>query len=483
MKLSFLVIDSRSDVHSNWVNACIQSLMSMDKNNLSEEFEIVIVPNLGRTMTIGEAWNKGVQECTGDWIVFIGDDDYVAPDYAETLDKWIRSEQVQKSNIVNVATYMYAFNEEDGNSFPMTRQSTGAWKKDYLLKHPFNEKLKKGIDREYVEEMIKRGDLSLIITYYFGYFYRRHNDYRCAGDIIFHKEESDFYFVTSDRIFLTPIEERLKKYGSVFIDNNFDLKLVSKAKVVWCEWANQKAIEISNTPLNGLKVLRLHAYEAFTEYAPQINWNGFDVVIIIGEHIKEYLERQYGKINGAVVIPNGVDLNKFTLGEKVRNNKIAVAGYLTRKKGIGELLLIAKSLPEYEFHLAGKYQENDIADWMNHKKPDNVFIHEWKYEDALNEFYQDKTYIMNNSMRESQSMSLMEGMACGLKPITNDWIGAKEIYGEEYVYKNLNDIVKILRSEYEPEKYRKFIEDNYDLEKIVNLIVENLGIKEWQLTK
>ena len=32
-------------------------------------------------------------------------------------------------------------------------------------------------------------------------------------------------------------------------------------------------------------------------------------------------------------------------------------------------------------------------------------------------------------------------------------------------------------------QYRKFIEDNSDLEKIFNLIVENLGIEEWQLLK
>ena len=160
MKLSFLVVDSRSDVHSDWVGTCIQSLQTMSTRNLSEQFEIVIVPNLGRTMTIGQAWNLGVKECTGDWIVFVGDDDYVAPDYAEVLERWILSEQVQKTNIVNVATYMFAFDEETGNKMAMMRQSTGAWKKEYLLEHPFNESLKKGIDREYVEEMIKRGNLS-----------------------------------------------------------------------------------------------------------------------------------------------------------------------------------------------------------------------------------------------------------------------------------------------------------------------------------
>lgn len=470
--ISFLVIDSRSDKHFNWVNTCIQSL-----NSMYGDFEIVVVPNLGRALTIGQAWNLGVKECRGEWVCFVGDDDYVAFDYADTLNKWISSEHVRGTNIVNVATYMTAFDEDTGNKFPMTRQSTGAWKRDYLLKYPFNEKLEKGIDREYVEEMIKRGDLSLIIEYYFGYFYRRHFDYRCAGDVIFHKEKSDFYFVTTNRIFLSAIEKKLSKYGSIFIDTSFDYDLAKGAKVIWCEWANQKAIDVSNTKLDGLKVLRIHAYEAFTEYASQINWNGFDVVIFIDDYIKDYVERQYGKVNGAVVIPNGVDLDRFTLNpEKQKNNKIAFAGYLTRKKGIGELLLLARSLPEYEFHLAGKYQENDIADWINHKKPDNVFIHEWKYEGAMNEFYQDKTFVLNTSMRESQGMSICEGMACGCKPIVHDWIGAEEIYGKEYVYRDINEFKKILDGSFEPGKYRQFIKDNYNFENTFKKIEEVLKI-------
>ncbi len=181
----------------------------------------------------------------------------------------------------------------------------------------------------------------------------------------------------------------------------------------------------------------------------------------------------------AIVIPNGVDLDKFTLrvgnnGNKVpklRNNKIAYAGYLTRKKGIGELLFIAKSLPEYEFHLAGRYQEDDIADWINKKKPDNVFIYEWKYEEAMNEFYQDKTFILNTSLRESQGMTMMEGMACGLKPLVADWIGAKEIYGE-YVYENLDDLKSLLEGSYEPESYRQFIKENYSIDLIYPKIEE-----------
>ena len=463
--ISFVVIDSRSDKHPYWVNDCIKSIESQ-----SIPIELLVVNNIGRKKTIGECWNLAVKQAKCDWVCFIGDDDFVSFDYAKVLWDWINDSEKRGGNVVNIATYMTAFEDKTGKKTALARQSTGAWKKEYLLEYPFNEALESGVDREYIEESIKRQKLTTIIEYYFGYFYRKHEDYSCAGEISFIEKPADYLFVTSNRIFLSPITERLaKEIGreNIIITPHVNPELLEKAKVIWVEWANDKAVEIANYKTDAKKILRLHAYEAFSDVIKKLDLNKFDIVIFIDEYIKDYIERQYGKVKGAVVIPNGVDLDKFTFNKHPKNNKIAYAGYLTRKKGIGELLLIAKSLPEYEFHLAGRFQEDDIADWFCYKKPDNVFIHAWQYD--INEWYKDKTYILNTSMRESQAMSIMEGMACGLKPLVNDWIGASEIYGE-YVYKNIEDLKRLLVS-YKPEVYRDFVQ-NYDLNDIYDKIFE-----------
>lgn len=460
MLISFITVDSRSDVHPKWVGECLASLQNQDDDN----YEIIVVNNIGRKKTIGEAFNEGVKEAQGEWCVFVGDDDYVEGDYISTLRKWMNR---IKGNIVSISTYMYAFDDNSGSHFPMTRQSTGAWRREYLLKYPFNEILKKGIDREYIEEVQKRNDLILILKYYHGYYYRRHQDYRCAGDVIFHKEATDFYFVTSNRAFLNQITDRL---DSFFVDNDFNYDLAKQAKVTWVEWGNEKAIEISKADLPGKKILRVHAYEVFTNYAHQINWQGFDTIIFVNDYIKEYAEKQFGKMLHAIVIPNGIDIKRFTFKDKPKNNKIAFAGYLTRKKGIGELLFIAKSLPDYEFHLAGRFQENDIAEWFKRKKPDNVFLTEWKYDEAMNEFYQDKSFILNTSLRESQGVSIMEAMSCGLKPLVYDWIGADQIY-KNYIYKNFDELKALLEGDYSPSEYRKLIAQ-YDVDLMYSKIRE-----------
>lgn len=468
--LSFIVVNSREDVHPDWVRTCIDSI-----NNQLEDIELIVINNIGRLKTIGKCFNEGVQRSTSEWVVFVGDDDWVAPDYSKVLSQFIG---YNYKRVVNIATYMTAFNEL-GEKTTLQRQSTGAWKRDYLLKYPFNEKLEKGIDREYIEETIKRGDFALLIEYYYGYFYRKHDDYHCAGDITFVKEPSDVYFIAPNKNFLTPITDRLDH--SIFVDNRFTPELARKAKIIWCEFAGEGAIKLQNFETDAFKILRIHAYEAFSEVVKYIDFTKFDLIIFVAEHIKQYVEQQFGKIANSIVIPNGVDLNKFTFQNKEKNNKIAYAGYLTRKKGIGELIFMARSLPEYDFYIAGKYQEDDVAEYLRKMKPDNLHIEKWQYD--INSWFQDKSFIMNTSIRESQAMSVMEGMACGLKPLVYNWIGAKEIYGE--TFSNLNELRGILEGDFNPYKYRNFISINYNFDnmfnKIKNIISLNLKV-EYDIT-
>jgi len=64
----------------------------------------------------------------------------------------------------------------------------------------------------------------------------------------------------SSRMF---VEEALEK-GSYLID---------KAKVIWVEWANEKAVVIQNAKIDAYKILRLHAYEAFHDTIKTLDLN------------------------------------------------------------------------------------------------------------------------------------------------------------------------------------------------------------------
>lgn len=453
------MIDSRSDVHPDWVQTAIRSIEGQ-----TVEVELIVIDNIGRKKTIGQCWNEGVLKASNDYIAFIGDDDWYSGDLCITLIQQI----LRHPEFQRYATFMTAFDEETKLYSPIQREWTGCFKKQYLIDHPFNEELKTGVDREYLQEYIKRGDLSFNIPYHFGYYYRKHNDYSCSGKITFEVEASPIYVLCSGgRSFIDPILPSFNdKY---FIESKFDPLKADKADLIFVEWANQNAIEVGNYECKAKKILRLHSFEAFSSSIHYIPFEKYDLVIFIAEHIKEYVESKIGKIPNAVVIPVGINLEKFHLVGKEKNNKICYAGEISRKKGIGELFFIANSLPEYEFYIAGKFKEDDVAFYFNEKKPKNVFLEPFSYD--LNEFFKDKTYFINTSLREGNPVTVLEAMACGLKPLINDWVGADKIY-DGFIYKSLNDIVNLFR-DYTPMEYRKFAEQ-FDIKKTIEKINGNL---------
>ncbi len=453
LMISVVIVDSRSDKHPDWVQLAKDSVKRQ-----TVECELIVIDNVGFKEVTGKRWNEGVKKAKGEYVLFVGDDDWLSMDYCSALLQYALS----NPGYVQYTTNMIAFDEETKRYTVLTRICTGMWKKDYLLKYPFNEELIRGIDREYIQEMQKRGDVGFTINHHYGYYYRKHDDYSLAGKITFTKEKPDIYVLTSGRNFIDPLVARWKKEKKVFVTTEqFNPLMADEAEIIFCEWLRDDAIAVSKYDCKALKILRLHAYEAFSSLIYYVDFSKFDKVIFIAEHIKNFVESKVGKIPNAVVIPVGIGVNGFDPRSKKRNNKIAYAGEISRKKGIGELLFIAKNLPEYEFHIAGKFTEEDVAGYLNEKQPKNVFIEPYSYD--LQKFFEDKTYIINTSLREGNPITVLQAMAYGLKPLIYDWVGATGIYGHN-VFKNLDELKFLLEESYKPEEYKSFVENNYDFE-------------------
>lgn len=451
------MIDSRSKTHPDWVQAAINSVKAQ-----TVKCELIVISNVDRKKTIGQCWNEGVKHCNGDWILFLGDDDRITSDYVYTLEHNIKRHA--NKNMVAIATFMTVFDNQKDESY---RQApTGAIKREYLLQHPFNEKLEKGVDRDWFDNMKMRGDLQVVIPYHFGYYYRQHDDYSCAAPVHIITEPKDIYMVAVSPQFIDPIAKKLINEGhSVHVDTNgFDPRYAEKAKVIWSDWGNVDAKKVAEFECDAKKILRIHAWEVFFQIIHHINLDAFDHVVFVAKHIKEYLEKRHKRTyENAVVIPNGVKMDEWFIAKrKPKNNKIAMAGNIAEGKGTQLLLFMAKEFPEYDFHVCGRFAQEDVAEYFMEKKPDNVILDSWQYD--LNDWFKDKTYIISPSIRESQHMAVMEGMACGLKPLVFDWIGAKDIYKPEWVWNSMNEFDKLLKDGCEPLKYRRFIEENYNFE-------------------
>ena len=74
--------------------------------------------------------------------------------------------------------------------------------------------------------------------------------------------------------------------------------------------------------------------------------------------------------------------------------------------------------------------------------------------------------LVSASIYESVSYVIGEAMAKGIKPVIIDRPGAKDIWGDEFLFKSVREAVAMLLpdSHYESKRYRK-IAERYSIEK------------------
>ncbi|PLV59454.1 glycosyltransferase [Thermotoga sp. KOL6] len=258
----------------------------------------------------------------------------------------------------------------------------------------------------------------------------------------------------------------------------------NRADIVWIEWANEMAIYITNNfPKNDKKVIcRLHSYEALGNYPEKINWTNVDTVVLVADHIesilKAYHENVYKKIREKIkIIPNGVNLNRFKYTIHSPGFNIAVVANINYKKApemwLQVIGMLKKIDERYTLHVAGGFQDLRYLHYFKYLIDDaglrkNVRL--YGFVKNVNEFLEDKNYLLSTSIHESFGYNIAEAMARGIKPIIHNYAGSKKQWPKELVYNYIHEIPRILNQEYSSDEYRKHIELNYSLEKQIKTI-------------
>jgi len=209
-----------------------------------------------------------------------------------------------------------------------------------------------------------------------------------------------------------------------------------------------------------------------------VNWSRVNHIIFIAKHIKDYMLEEKNmrhKVHCPVhLIPCGVDTNRFTMRRNpVRNNNVAVVMRLWHGKGIALLLQLIADMPDYHFHICGKWGMSGIEKgWFKHYIDDYLSRHDnWTHVaqvDDMNEWLEDKAYALIPSMKEAFSYAAAEAMAKGIKPAIHNFYGASTLWPEEYRWSTIGQVREIFSEEYKPERYRGYIEGAYPLSKMMN---------------
>ncbi|MBM3329444.1 MAG: glycosyltransferase [Calditrichaeota bacterium] len=262
------------------------------------------------------------------------------------------------------------------------------------------------------------------------------------------------------------------------------LKHLEWCDLAWFEWATGPAlIAASNLPKTKPVVVRLHRYEAFTESPKKIDWKNIDDLIFIAPHVEAILEDLHGlrlsDLTRTHIIPNGVDLDRFRLLERERGFNIAFVARVQSDKNPALMLQIMESLvkrePRFRLYWAGTVQDRALDIYL-HKMVEQLGLAGHVFLDGniedISAWLEDKHYLLLTSVVEGHPVCVIEAMARGLKPVLHDYVGEPAgQFGPEFVFRTVDEAVELLLdTRFEPEHYRRIIEERYSRGRELNAV-------------
>lgn len=307
--------------------------------------------------------------------------------------------------------------------------------------------------------------------------------------------------------------------SKIFVNDNASQKFSGMIMEEWTKQGHEVRFELGANPevaqdwadIVFVDFLDNNAYCYFNNFTPikKLFVRAIDIDVWMGRHrdpkfwnyisglitISEPLYRKVQKealMDGCNIedklhlVRPGVDVDKFTF--KKRNgstHKIAmVTGDFWEMKNYIEGFRIFQMLQlqdpgiPWELHIRGQHHSRDMEQVMKehivNRQTPGVFIYDQV--DDMNEWYEDKDFILIPSLKEAFSYAGAEAMAKGIKPIFNNWWGSDTIWPKKYLYNNLFEALDMFKGEYNSEEYRQYIEENYTLDRMMKGLNEVMSL-------
>lgn len=293
----------------------------------------------------------------------------------------------------------------------------------------------------------------------------------------------------SGKTFAAPIMEALGKKGhSVRGPLEQWPPELPRPDLLWIEWADQAAVDLTNAPKLCPIVLRVHSFELFAPWFKSVHWAKVDAVIFVAEHVKEEALRicpEIGKAGKITVIPNGIDPKAWVEGPRASNAfpTFAWVGGISHKKGpdlfIAAALEIIEQIDENaRFLVAGEMQDGRYAPLfrqlalMGFEK--NFEVMGQVDHAKIRDVFHRADYVISTSPWESWQQAIAEGILCGCVPLVRKWPGAENVWPAALHWDSLDELCDLIRKTWRRnnsdliESNRTTIRSRYRLSNVVD---------------
>ena len=240
--------------------------------------------------------------------------------------------------------------------------------------------------------------------------------------------------------------------------------------IIFLEWANEVSVvaaAVYDIKKKGV-IVRLHSYEALADYPTKIDWSRVDYLVFVAPHIRAIVEQTIPNLREQVatrIIPNGLDIDAIEPNKKVSRWDIAYVCNINHKKEPAMALQIMESLVhkfshKFKLHVAGAHQDKRFKLYMEHiakemSIEDNILY--YGHVKEMNEFWKGKGIILSTSIHEGHPLNIMEGAARGLRPVVHNFMGAKGLYPESWLFNTVDEAFQMITDTvYAPENVASY---------------------------
>lgn len=282
------------------------------------------------------------------------------------------------------------------------------------------------------------------------------------------------------------------------------------ADVIWVEWAETAAqlaskrggkggeAEFKDIRLNHIlqpdkekydwsgKPLIVRAIDIDVYYGHYrgVLWENVNYLAYAAKHIFDRMDREihfaekYPNLK-TLHLPFSIDLNDWTFKKRDGfDHNIAWINHNWSAKGLPLMLQALKKLQvENAKRHAYSHQPwklHIVCDWSSEAwfKPyiehivkelgltDNVIF--YPKQKSIDEFLENMDYLVSSSYKETFSLICAEALAKGIKVLTHNWEGAKDVWPVKMVWTTIDEFVeKMLADDYDSESYRELV-SKYD---------------------